>query len=103
MAFPATTRRQFLKQGALTVAFTLAGPAAAFGQPGPAGPRSLAPDDVDAFLTIGADGAVSLFTGKVDLGTGIRTALRQIAAEELDVSYDRIQLVEGDTAVAPDQ
>jgi nicotinate dehydrogenase subunit B len=98
-----TTRRQFLKQGALTVAFTLAGPAAAFGQPAPLGPRSLAPDDVDAFLTVGEDGAITLFTGKVDLGTGIRTALRQIAAEELDVSYERIHLVEGDTAFTPDQ
>src|SRR5262245_23132183 len=102
MASIGTTRRQFLKHGALTVAFALAGPAA-FGQPAPAGPRSLAPDDVDAFLTIGEDGAVTIFTGKVDLGTGIRTALRQIAAEELDVSYERIHLVEGDTAFTPDQ
>src|SRR5512145_668888 len=98
-----TTRREFLKHGALIVGFTLAGPAAGAGQPAPGGLRSLAPDDVDAFLTIGEDGTVTLFTGKVDLGTGIRTALRQLAAEELDVPYERIHLVEGDTAFTPDQ
>ena len=103
MSSSGTTRREFLKHGALIVGFTLAGPAVAVGQPAPGGPRSLAPEDVDAFLTIGEDGAVTLFTGKVDLGTGIRTALRQIAAEELDVRYERIHLVEGDTAFTPDQ
>jgi CO/xanthine dehydrogenase Mo-binding subunit len=97
-----STRREFLKQGALIVGFTLA-PGAAAGQSTPGGTRSLALDEVDAFLTIGEDGMITLFTGKVDLGTGVRTALRQIAAEELDVSYQRINLVEGDTAFTPDQ
>lgn len=100
---PQTSRREFLKRGALIVGFSVAGPTAVFGQPAPAGAKPLAVDEVDAFLAIGEDGVVGLFTGKVDLGTGVRTALRQIAAEELDVPYERIHLVEGDTAFTPDQ
>ena len=47
--------------------------------------------------------AVTVFSGKVDLGTGARAAIRQIVAEELGVSPARIALVEGDTALTPDQ
>jgi CO/xanthine dehydrogenase Mo-binding subunit len=49
-----------------------------------------------------ADGAVTVYSGKVDLGTGVSTALRQIVAET-DVPFSRIALVEGDTAPTPDQ
>src|SRR3989449_6686418 len=99
-----TTRREFIKgTGVLIVGFGLAEPMrAALGQPAPAG-KTVATDEVDAFLSIARDGGVSVFTGKVDLGTGIRVALRQMAAEELDVPVDRINLVEGDTALTPDQ
>ena len=47
--------------------------------------------------------AVTVFTGKVDLGTGTRTALAQMAADELDVAFERIDMVMGDTATTPDQ
>src|ERR1051326_33152 len=63
----------------------------------------MAVDEVDAFLSLGADGHVTVYTGKVDLGTGTRTALRQLAAEELDVRLADVDLVEGDTARTPDQ
>ncbi len=46
---------------------------------------------------IDADGRVTVYSGKVDLGTGVRTALAQIAAEELDVPLDRVTIVQGDT------
>jgi CO/xanthine dehydrogenase Mo-binding subunit len=96
-----TTRREFLVgTGALIVGFSLSRSTAALGQ---ASAKPVAIDQVDSFLSVGADGTVTVFTGKVDLGTGIRTALRQIAAEELDVRFDQIRLVEGDTAVTPDQ
>src|SRR5262249_57829488 len=65
--------------------------------------KSLAPDAVDAFLAIHADGSVTLFSGKVDVGTGGRIAMRQIVAEELSVAVDRIEMIEGDTALTPDQ
>ncbi|MFY8106673.1 MAG: molybdopterin cofactor-binding domain-containing protein, partial [Elstera sp.] len=55
------------------------------------------------FLTIDANGQVTAFNGHVDLGTGIRTALAQIVAEELSVPFDRVDMVLGDTRTGPDQ
>ena len=46
---------------------------------------------------------VTVYSGKVDLGTGVRTALAQIVADELDVPFDRVKIVQGDTALTPDQ
>ena len=60
-------------------------------------------DSVDGYLAIAPDGGVTVFAGKVDLGTGARAAIRQIVAEELGVAVVRIALVEGDTALTPDQ
>jgi nicotinate dehydrogenase subunit B len=101
---PTSTRRNFLKTtSGLIVTFTLAeGILPAVGQK-TAPTKTVALDDVDAFLAIGADGRVTLYTGKVDLGTGIRTALAQIAAEELDVPFDQLTITQGDTALTPDQ
>jgi nicotinate dehydrogenase subunit B len=65
--------------------------------------KPLAGDAVDAFLSVNADGSITVFTGKVDLGTGARAALRQMPAEELDVPIETITLIEGDTALTPDQ
>jgi len=60
-------------------------------------------DQVDDWLAIQPDGTVTAFSGKVELGTGVRTALGQIVAEELDVSLDRVRVVMGDTALTPDE
>ena len=87
-------RRGFL--AGLAVAFTLPGTAHA-------GPASLAADAVEGFLAIAPDGAVTIYAGKVDLGTGARIALPQIVADELGAELSRITLVEGDTALTPDQ
>ena len=57
----------------------------------------------ETFIKITADGSVTAYNGHVDLGTGIRTALGQIVAEELDVSFARVVVVLGDTALAPNQ
>ncbi|MEA2899542.1 MAG: nicotinate dehydrogenase subunit [Bradyrhizobium sp.] len=57
----------------------------------------------ETFIRITADGTVTAFNGHVDLGTGIRTALGQIVAEELDVSFARVVVVLGDTSRAPNQ
>ena len=46
---------------------------------------------------------MTIHVGKVDLGTGTRTALAQIAADELDVPFERITMVMGDTGTTPDQ
>ena len=63
----------------------------------------LDPQALDSWLAIAPDGLVTLFTSKVDLGTGIDTALAQIAAEELDISWQRIKVISGDTALTVDQ
>jgi nicotinate dehydrogenase subunit B len=57
----------------------------------------------ETFVKITADGSVTAFNGHVDLGTGIRTALGQIVAEELDVSFSRVVVVLGDTSRVPNQ
>ena len=96
------TRRNLLKAGggALVVSFVLGGEALAE-QGGAAKPLSLT--EVDSFLTLGEDGMATIYSGKVDLGTGVKTALAQIAAEELDLPMDRIVILQGDTALTPDQ
>src|SRR5262249_44968903 len=116
MAF--ITRRAFLGTGgALVVGLGLGvhAPRRAAGQAASALPstawptdrylgKTVAPDQVDPFLAIHADNTVTVFTGKVDLGTGGRAAMRQMVAEELDVAVERItELIEADTAVCPDQ
>ncbi len=57
----------------------------------------------ETFIKITADGSVTAFNGHVDLGTGIQTALGQIVAEELEVSFARVVVVLGDTSRVPNQ
>ncbi len=99
----ALTRRNMLRAGgALVLAFSLSGPAALAEEarlPGDlARNRAL-----DAWLRIGADGRVTLLTGKVELGQGVLTAFAQICADELDVELARIDIVSGDTAQSPNE
>src|SRR3989454_313605 len=98
-----TSRRDFLKgTGLLIVSFSIARVAPTFAQGG-TGAKTVAPDELDAFLSIDPRGGVTVYYGKVDLGTGVRTAITQIVAEELDVPLLRVEVVEGDTALTPDQ
>ena len=101
----AMTRREFITGGwALIVGFSLAGQvSAARAQTSGTPVKTVAGDEVDAYLAIAKDGTVTVYSGKVDLGTGTSTALPQIAAEELDVPLQAVRLVEGDTALVPDQ
>ena len=67
-------------------------------------PPSLARQpDLDLWIRIDADGTVTLFTGKVELGQGLRTAIARIGAEELDVSLERIRVATADTARGPNE
>ncbi|MBV8651852.1 MAG: molybdopterin-dependent oxidoreductase, partial [Alphaproteobacteria bacterium] len=106
---PLLPRRQFLQgTGALVVGFSLAGvlPERARAEGGVvplSPPRDANIKAVDGFLEIRPDGRVLLFSGKVDLGQGLPTALRQMAAEELGVAFDAVEIVTGDTALTPDQ
>ena len=65
--------------------------------------RRTAAGEDELFVVLSADGSVTAFNGHVDLGTGIRTALGQIVAEELDVALGRVTMVLGSTGVAPNQ
>ena len=62
-----------------------------------------AADEVTGFIAIDANGLVTIKSGKVELGTGALTALAQIAAEELSVSFDRVVMIQGDTELTPNQ
>jgi len=99
------TRRQFLKSaGALVVAFGLPVELRAqtlardgnFGGP-------LPPNQLDSWLMVQKDGSITVMTGKVELGTGVSTSLRQIVADELDYPFERITWIQGDTANTVDQ
>jgi nicotinate dehydrogenase subunit B len=95
-------RRTLLQAGgALVVSFGL--PLSRSNAKPVAGTKTVSPDRVDGFLAIAPDGRVTVYSGKVDLGTGVRTALTQIVAEELDVPMSHVSLIEGDTALTPDQ
>ena len=99
-----SSRRNVLKgSGALIISFSLLPRVHdAFAQ-GATLAKPLAVTEVDTFLVIDAKGAVTLYSGKVDLGTGVKTALAQIVADELDVPLTRINVVQGDTASTPEQ
>ncbi len=58
---------------------------------------------LDCWVRFGADRTVTVFSGKVELGQGIETAIAQIAADELDISLARVMLVAGDTRRSPDE
>jgi CO/xanthine dehydrogenase Mo-binding subunit len=100
------SRREFLQAGGALVigmgfsrgaaAQRVAGAEAALG-------KTLDASELDGFLAVHADSTVTLYCGKVDLGQGLRIAIRQMAAEELGITVDRIAMIEGDTALTPDQ
>ncbi|HKD07073.1 MAG TPA: molybdopterin cofactor-binding domain-containing protein [Bryobacteraceae bacterium] len=97
----AFSRRDLLKSGgALIVSFAFGAAASAQNPPQPGGSRSV-PFDLDSFLAIHADGTVTIFTSRVDPGTGITAVYRQLAAEELGIPVERFTVVQGDTAVTP--
>src|SRR5690348_1428249 len=98
------SRRQFIKGGGtLVVSFSLLPPvmkAAAQGTPASSEPQATS---LDSWLAVNADETITVYTSKVDLGTGVITSLSQIVAEELDTRFDRIRMETGDTEQTIDQ
>src|SRR5450755_3250034 len=100
-------RRVLTGGGALIVSFSLgdafaqdATPAA----PAPKPPGSLATAPyLDSWIRIDADGSITAFTGKVELGQGFKTAFQQIAAEELDVPFASVKVVTADTRLTANE
>lgn len=99
MKTPVLTRRQFLKTtGALVVSFNLMPSAQkAFAQFAKLPSGDIDPTSLDSWLVITPDGYVTFYTSKVEIGTGVITALAQFVAEELDVPFDKIKMDAGDT------
>jgi nicotinate dehydrogenase subunit B len=96
------SRRAMLKgSGALIVSFSLA-PSDVFGQ-AVATLVGNPSQDVDGWVAIAADGLVTAYTGKCEMGQGLYTAQTQLVAEELCVQVDRVKLVECITGTTPDQ
>jgi nicotinate dehydrogenase subunit B len=102
-------RRVLAGGGALIVSFSLTGafaqdqaaPAAA---PAPKPPGSLATTPyLDSWIRIDADGSITAFTGKAELGQGFKTAFQQIAAEELDVPFASLKVVTADTQLTANE
>jgi nicotinate dehydrogenase subunit B len=100
-------RRRFLQTGgALVLAFSIPRLAGAQAKEGgaadlPGSLKKLAM--LDGWIRIGADGSITVLTGKAELGQGIKTAILQLAAEELVVAPARIKLVTADTAQTADE
>ena len=101
------SRRQFIaKSGALIVGFSMAGMTTQLMAPGSAAAQRLdgaGSSRLDSWIAIGADGSVTAYTGKCELGQGLYTAQKQLIAEELSVPFDRVKLIQCDTALTPDQ
>ena len=86
----------------LAIGFRLDGAAAQ--QAAPVGPAMLRNNPrLDSWVRITPDGRITVLTGRVELGQGVLTAMRQIAAEELDVAPERLELLSGDTAETADE
>ncbi|WP_321839734.1 xanthine dehydrogenase family protein molybdopterin-binding subunit [Paraburkholderia bannensis] len=111
-------RRRFMRSGALFVAFSLVpgvdvfaqqviadeGKAITVSRKTQALAGSLKTNPLlDAWIKIAPDGHVTVFTGKVELGTGVRTALLQVAAEELNMTPSLITFLTADTGASPDE
>lgn len=97
------TRRRLLQAGGLVMVSSLLPVSlnALAGTPAAVGDLPL--DRVGSFIGLTADGKVTAFNGHVDLGTGIRTALAQIVADEISVPFDHVTVILGDTQRTPDQ
>ena len=96
------SRRGFLQMaGAGLFIFFVTDPTAAFQEPTRLPAPTSYPTDFNAYLRIGGDGRVTCFVGKVEMGQGSKTALAQLLADELDVSFDSVDMVMGDTELCP--
>jgi CO/xanthine dehydrogenase Mo-binding subunit len=95
-------RSLFQGAGALVVSIGIPGGFAAAAR-GAAVKPPLAPDQLDSWLAVKSDGDVVAYFGKMDMGQGVDVAIAQIVAEELDVPFERVSVVMGDTTLTVNQ
>ena len=105
MTTKSISRRDLLKStGILIVSFSFFGSVSrVLAQGDGLSVDGMDPTVLDSWIAIAKDGTVTVFTGKVELGTGVVTALAQIVAEELGVRFDKVYMDSGDTDKAVDQ
>ena len=106
--FASLSRRNLLKAGgALVVSFGAPLPfdsvQAADDATAVATKPPLTPDQLSSYLAVNADGTVSAYFGKMDMGQGLSVAIRQMVAEELDVPFKTVKIFIGDTATSVNQ
>jgi isoquinoline 1-oxidoreductase len=104
--FSSLSRREFLKRmgllgGGIVVYFTIGDPAALARARREGFQTGKVPTDFNAFLTVGADGRVVCRVGKIEMGQGPITSFAQMMAEELDVAYESVDTLMGDTDLCP--
>jgi nicotinate dehydrogenase subunit B len=98
------SRRAFLKgTGVLIVSFAAGSGMDSIETVQAQGFNGQGSSQLDSWIAIAADGRVTAYTGKAELGQGLFTAQTQLIAEELGVAIDRVTLVQCDTATTPDQ
>ncbi len=106
--FSRLSRRSLLKAGGVLVVSigapvaldTVLGIDQAFAQ---GAKPPLTPDQLSSYIAINADGTVSAFFGKMDMGQGLFVAIGQMVAEELDVPFKAVTVIMGDTATSVNQ
>jgi CO/xanthine dehydrogenase Mo-binding subunit len=97
------TRRAFLTaSGALVVALAAPAELAAAADNNPFGRSVVRPDKLSSYISIEPDGTVIAYYGKIDGGQGLETAIAQMVAEEIDVPWQRVRMVMGDTGLTVD-
>ncbi len=98
------SRRDFLKTtGALVVSVALPGSIESALSQTASGKPPLMPDELDSWIAILPNGNATAFFGKMDMGQGVDVAVQQMVAEELDLAFERVNVVMGDTALTCNQ
>jgi len=104
MHYSPISRRDFLKAaGALVVTISVPGTVASALSQSTDGKPPLTPDELDSWIAVLPNGNVTAFFGKMDMGQGVDVAIAQMVAEELDVAFERVDVVMGDTALTCNQ
>ena len=98
------SRRDFLKtSGALVITLALPGAVTTALSQSAGGKPPLTPDQLDSWIAVLPNGNVTAYFGKMDMGQGVDVAIAQMVAEELDVAFERVEVVMGDTLLTCNQ
>jgi CO/xanthine dehydrogenase Mo-binding subunit len=104
MDIHSVSRRAFFKvSGALVISAAAPGSIEPALSQTAAGKPPLIPDELDSWIAILPNGNATAFFGKMDMGQGVDVAIQQMVAEELDLAFERVDVIMGDTALTCNQ